>query len=614
LIIKSMATASVESTSSSESEHDLSLGVKGKPAATLAWSESALTAVEDEPGPEENTETTPLLKSSRRTDTEETAIEGPRSGANGVNGANGHAAEADDDEDEDPPKSKSPYLAGVSVPRFWLIFSTVLLAYFVACFDGTIMLSSHPVITSYFHGSNSASWLSTSFQLASTVTSPVAGRLSDSFGRKVPFIIMMSIFTLGTLWCALAQSMTSFIIARAICGVGAGSMMSLASMIVSDVIPISIRGTYQAIMNILYGFGASSGAAFGGAMADHLGWRWEFGCQVPPLCVCLVLASLSIPRDLGLYGRTPESWKVAMGVFDFRGAGLLMTALTFLILGLNLGGNVLSWAHPFVIISLTIAALTFPIFVYSQRAATRPIMPLHLISKPPHMNLILSNALASFLTSGVWFNAPLFFQGVLLSTATSSGLRLVVPTIAAALMGAVTGLAMTRTKRMKWPLVGGASFYLVGAAVMAAMRPGWPDFVYTVCLLPSGIAQGLQFPGTMLGVLNESKQEEQAVVSAVLFLWRNIGVVLGIALSSLVVQNGLVHYLNEYVTGPDKDEVIELVRSKVEAIRDLNPEYRGQVVRSYEMALRITFACLAGFAAVSLALVIPLKMQRLRKK
>lgn len=141
-----------------------------------------------------------------------------------------------------PGADKAPFLGGISHGRFWWIFGNVLALHFVSCFDGTIMASSHPVITSYFQSSNSASWLSTAFLLTSTAFQPLLGRLSDSVGRKGPYIVTATIFALATLWCALAQSMTSFIAARAVCGLGAGGVMTLGSIIVSDLVPIERRG------------------------------------------------------------------------------------------------------------------------------------------------------------------------------------------------------------------------------------------------------------------------------------------------------------------------------------------------------------------------------------
>ena len=197
------------------------------------------------------------------------------------------------------------------------------------------MVSSHPVITSYFHSSNSASWLSTAFLLTSTSFQPLFGRLSDTIGRKPPMIFTLSVFLLATIWCALAQSMTSFIAARALCGLGAGGTISLGSIITSDLVPIEIRGAYQSYINIIFGAGSMLGAALGGAIADHLGWRWEFGIQVPLLLICLLIAWFTIPKNLGLAeGVKQKTLLEAMKVFDFRGSILLTTSITFLILGI----------------------------------------------------------------------------------------------------------------------------------------------------------------------------------------------------------------------------------------------------------------------------------------
>ncbi|KAL2196791.1 hypothetical protein P885DRAFT_37350 [Corynascus similis CBS 632.67] len=420
--------------------------------------------------------------------------------------------------DEAAKKSKNPYLGGVSVTRFWLLFLQINLSYFIACFDSTIMASSHPVITSYFGSSNSASWLSTAFLLTSTSFQPILGGFSDAVGRKGPYLLTMAVFLFATLWCALAQSMTSFILARAMCGLGAGGVMTL-------------------------------------------------GMQVPVVVLCLLVASFVIPNDLGLNGGEKKTLREAMRTFDFKGSILMSTSVTFLILGLS-----------------------------------------------PHMNLILSNHIGAFLSNATLFNVPLYFQGVLLTSATTSGFRLVVSSAVASAAGTATGFLINYTRRLKWPLVLGNSLNVAGAICLASMQRGWPALLYVLCLLPGAAGAGFQFPGTFMAVLSVSEQREQAVVSSTLILWRSLGQVLGVACSSLVVQNALWYYLDAFVNGPDKDGVVAKVRKSVEAIRDLPVEYRESVVRSYEAALRVTFGCCIVLALVGLLLIVPIRLPRLGKR
>jgi MFS family permease len=125
--------------------------------------------------------------------------------------------------------SPSPYLIPVTRLKFWFIFGPILLQYFIAMFDSYFMASSHPVITSYFNASNSASWLSTAFMLTSTSLQPIFGRLSDTIGRRPVYLVSLSAFAVTTIWCATAQSIYSFIAARAVCGIAAGGMMAMVS-------------------------------------------------------------------------------------------------------------------------------------------------------------------------------------------------------------------------------------------------------------------------------------------------------------------------------------------------------------------------------------------------
>ncbi|EFY98998.1 MFS transporter [Metarhizium robertsii] len=502
------------------------------------------------------------------------------------------------------------FLNGTSPSHFWYIFSQILTVHFIGCFDGTIMASSHPVITSYFGAANSASWLSTAFLLTSTAFQPLLGRLSDAVGRKPLFLGSLGVFGLATLWCALADSIESFVAARAFCGLGAGGSMTVGSIITSDLVPIERRGAYQSYMNIIYGVGSALGAALGGAMAEALGWRWVFGIQIPPLVTCLCISAVAIPVDLGIMGERKTVMQ-AIREFDGKGSLLLTVAISFLILGLNLGGNVMPWSHPFVIASLIIFAVCFPAFIWIESRVSKPIMPLRLIRESPRSNLVFSNAIAALLSNAIFFNIPLYFQAVLLMSATDSGLRLVAPTLVSSFIGALTGFAITWTRRLKWPLVCGAISYLVGTICLFSLRRSLPPVAYFLTLLPSSIGGGFQFPGTFMAILASSPQSEQAVVSSTLILWRSLGMVLGIAVSSLLLQNALVFYLEDYVSGELKDAVIRRVRASVEAVAQLDEPYREQVIRAYESSLRLTFGFCIFMAAISVAFVMPMKLKRL---
>lgn len=182
-------------------------------------------------------------------------------------------------------------------------------------------------------------------------------------------------------------------------------------------------------------------------------------------------------------------------------------------------------------------------------------MPLRLILRNPRAGLILANSVGAVVANAVTFNIPLYFQAVLQESATESGLKLIVPALSGSLVGTATGFIITYTRNLKLPLVLGAAFMVIGTFFLCFMRRGLVDWVYYLFLIGSSVGQGFMFPATFMSVLAVSEQTEQAVVTSTLILWRSLGMVMGVSTSSLVVQNSLRIYLNQYVMEPNKQKV-----------------------------------------------------------
>ncbi|GAT27541.1 MFS transporter [Aspergillus luchuensis] len=417
----------------------------------------------------------------------------------------------------------------VSPMRFWLIFSGILMGYVIGFFDSTLMASSHPVITSYFHASNSASWLSTAFLLTSTAFLPLFGRISDTFGRKPVYLFAIAIFFVTTAWCAAAQSMFSFIAARAFCGLGAGGVFSMGMILSSDLVRLEYRGVYQSYINLCLGIGGCLGLAFGGFLCDQVGWRAV-------------------------------------------------------------------------------------VFVRYERTVERGVMPISLLVQEPRASLIFGNFFGAISVNTMVFNAPLYFQAVKLATPTDSGLRLIGSTLAVTISSVSTGFIITWTKRLKPTIIFGDIFLLLGGCAAASMGVGTPDWLAMVCVSLSSLGQGCSFPSLMVSVLATTDQEDQAVATTTLGLWRNLGSVMGVATSSWIFQNTLVYQLEEMVTGPNKEDVILLVRKSVQAIAKLDSMHQQQVIGAYAAALRATFFSAAIWGALMLILHLRVRVPRLGTK
>lgn len=466
----------------------------------------------------------------------------------------------------------------VSPTRFWLIFSGVMMGYLIGFFDSTLMASSHPVITSYFHAANAASWLSTAFLLTSTAFLPLFGRISDAFGRKPVYLFSITMFFLTTAWCGLAQSIGSFIAARALCGMGAGGVFSMGQIISSDLVRIEYRGVYQSYLNLCLGIGSCLGLAFGGLLCDQIGWRGAFLIQLPFILILFITASSTIPPRLGVKRVGSERtsvWQLIRSI-DLTGSAILVLAVTTLIMGLNLGGNVFPWTHPLVVGSLVASFILSIVLVRYERNVHRAVLPIELLSKNPRASIIFGNFFGAISVNTMMFNAPLYFQAVKLSSPTDSGLRLVAASIAVTVSSVGTGFLITWSKRLKPTIIIGGVFMFLGGCAAATLGVNTAPAVAMLCVSFSSLGQGFSFPTLMVSILATSEQDDQAVATTTLGLARNLGSVMGVAISSWIFQNALVWELGQKVTGADKRHIIGLVRKSIRAIGELDTVHRQE--------------------------------------
>jgi MFS family permease len=303
----------------------------------------------------------------------------------------------------------------------------------------------------------------------------------------------------------------------------------MGNIMTNDLVSIQVRGKYQAYINLFYGGGSAAGAAFGGFLCDKIGWRATFAIQIPMLIAIFINGYFTTPTTLGpnLAKRSGKGILDAMKGFDIAGSALLTGAVAFLILGLNLGGNIYPWSHWLVITSLIIAIMAGSILVRVESRAGKPVMPLQMLFTKPRGNLVFNNFFAQLGINTIIFNAPLYFQAVKLESASTSGFRLAGPSLALTICGVSAGFVMTATGRMTWLIVVGSLFMLLGALCLSVMWDGIPTWVATVFLVPASIGQGLSFPSTSVAVLATSTQADQAVMTSTLILWRSLGIVMG---------------------------------------------------------------------------------------
>ncbi|KAL5113900.1 hypothetical protein ACEQ8H_008221 [Pleosporales sp. CAS-2024a] len=328
--------------------------------------------------------------------------------------------------------------------RLKYIFPAIAIGVFLTAADTTLVVSTYGIIGTDLHALSSTSWVATSYFLTLSALQPLYGKLCDIFGRKECLLFAYLLFGLGSTLCGFARTMRELIAARAFAGMGGGGMSVCVTVLMSDIVSLRERGTWQGYINVLYAGGAAVGAPLGGVLADSIGWRWAFIAQ-GPLCLlafCAVALVLDLPKQ------NHAHWKEKLFKIDFLGAAILVVAVTGLLVGLDRGSNG-DWTSRMTIASLCTTPLFIVFMLVEKYVARNPFAPGHIIFNRSLFACYLCN-LFSF---GGWMASlyfiPLYWQVIGNYSAGQAGLMLV-PSIFFGVGGSlVGGFYMKRTGKFK---------------------------------------------------------------------------------------------------------------------------------------------------------------------
>ncbi|CRK42917.1 hypothetical protein BN1708_008911 [Verticillium longisporum] len=472
---------------------------------------------------------------------------------------------------------------------------------FLYGFDGTITAATYAIISSEFDAANTASWLTTSYLVTSTAFQPLYGRFSDIFGRRVCFFVSTITFGLGCLGCGLANHIVVLNCMRALTGFGGGGLMTMATIVNSDMIPFRKRGMYQAMQNGMFGFGAVAGASFGGSIADYIGWRWCFLLQVPISLMALVLGAFVIKNPEGGFDIDTKDLRAVWTHVDVSGALLLVTAVSVQLIGLSLGGNELPWGSPVVIGTLVGSALLLALFfLVESRTRAIPVIPLRMLKGRLPVLTQLSNVCAGFAAYAYLFMLPLFFQVVLLDSATKAGARLAIPSLATPLGGLVAGIVMSRWGKLIWLIRLGALLMLFGNGLVTSLQFEDSKWKYLLYIFPANLGQGIIYPSILFTTLASFDHADHAVSASTVYLVRSLGTVWGVAITSAIVQTTLSIRLPAVLGDiPNKEQLIEEIRHSVTALKSAPVEVRLPVRLVYYEGIKYAFAASTATAGIS---------------
>ncbi|KAF9121595.1 hypothetical protein BGW39_010411 [Mortierella sp. 14UC] len=436
------------------------------------------------------------------------------------------------------------------------------LCVFLASLDQIIVSTSIPAITREYSSLNDIAWLGTAYMMTSTAFQPLYGKISDIFGRKSTVLFANTLFLVGSAISGWATSMIMLIVGRAVAGIGAGGLMAMVFIIMSDMLDMRERGKYIGMVSGIFSLSSVIGPLLGGAFADHVTWRWAFWINLPigAISTIFIALNLDLPTPKG-------SFSDKIKRVDFYGSFLLLGSVMLLLLPLSWGGKEYAW-NSGIVIGLLIGGVAVAVaFVLVEwKLPIEPILPIHLFkirNIKATYGALFFNGMAFF---GVIFYLPIYFQVIRNESATIGGLETV---------PFVVGIVITSVSSGIWVLKRGTF----------AFMPAVGNFVFMAA--------------STLAVQSSVKPKYMATVTASIQFIRSLGQVFGIAIVGSVFNNKLEQSLIDKF--PTSTRILRVMQD-YEFIKEVLEVERIMIYASFVEALHYAFYCsiaACGFAFLS---------------
>lgn len=419
--------------------------------------------------------------------------------------------------------------ASEQAPSIRLLFSALLLVMLLAALDQTIVSTALPTIVGEFGGLENLSWVVTAYLLASTIVVPLYGKFGDLFGRKIVLQVAIVVFLFGSVLCGLAQNMTQLILMRALQGLGGGGLLVVTMAVVGDVIPPADRGRYQGLFGGVFGLATVVGPLIGGLLVQHFSWRWIFYINLPlGVFALLVIGTVFQSR----VNRIKHE-------IDYLGAAYLASALTCIILFTSQGGTVMAWSDGQLWCILAFGLVSLGGFIYEERLASEPIIPLGLFRNRTFVLCSLIGFIIGMSLFGSVTFLPLYLQVVKDSTPSQAGMQLL-PLMGGIMISSIVSgrLISKRGKYRIFPIIG-TLCALAGMILLGTLTNSTPVHLLYLYISLLGLGLGMVMQVMILAAQNSVEPQHMGVATSSATLFRSIGGSIGVAVFGAIFTNVL---------------------------------------------------------------------------
>jgi len=472
--------------------------------------------------------------------------------------------------------------------RVRLIFAALLLVLLLASLDQTIVSTALPTIVGDLGGINHLSWVVTAYLLASTIVTPLYGKLGDLYGRKLILQVAIILFLVGSALCGIAQNMPELIAFRALQGLGGGGLMVTTTATVGDLVPPRDRGRFQGYFGGVFGVSTVIGPLIGGFFVDHLSWRWIFYVNLPIGAVALAVIAVA-------FHARPDRLRHKI---DYLGAALLAGGLSAIVLFTSLGGTTFDWRSGPVIALAIVGIVLLALFVFVEMRAAEPILPMTLFKNRTFTVTSVIGFIIGVALFGSVTYLPLYLQIVKGRSATGSGL-LLTPMMAGVLITSITGgNIISRTGRYKpFPIVGTA-IAAIAIFLLSRLAVSTPIWLAALFMLVLGLGLGMVMQVLVLATQNAVPYQQLGVATSGSTLFRQVGGSIGVSIFGAIFANRLATELADRLP----PGVHAPAAANPALVHQLPEAVKQPFLEAFTAALHPVFLAATGFAVAAFLL------------
>jgi EmrB/QacA subfamily drug resistance transporter len=429
----------------------------------------------------------------------------------------------------------------------------LMLGTLLSALDQTIVGTSLPKIVANIGGFEHFAWIFTAYMLSSVVMIPIAGKLSDLYGRRVVFLTGMVFFLAGSALCGTAANIFQLIAYRGIQGIGGGIIFPVALATVADIYAPTERGKVQGAMGAVFGFASVVGPFLGGWMVDNVfvlgiaSWRWVFYINLPVGIAAISVVALNFPRHV---------YKDTLPM-DYAGIATLSTGLVALLLMTAWGGDTYAWNSVQIYALAALSAAAFLAFIPVELRARDPILPPHLFKEP----IFTVSAIAVLITGvcmfGMIYFIPTYMQGVVGISATYSGAVLLPLSFMMVFASFLSGILMNRVGYKAFALAG-TLITASGLYLLAQLGVSPPIWLAVAEMMFLGAGIGFMLQTYIIATQNAVDKKQVGVATSTLTLLRSLGATLGVTALGVVLNDRLASELPRHVPEPALNQLLEL--------------------------------------------------------